>query len=88
MGHIDGHEYRFCRMCDIIASIPSDVGAYADKLYSLLPDGERAGEELIRDRVGICEECDKNTAGTCLACGCYCAVRAMKKDNKCPKKKW
>ncbi len=88
MGHNNVQEYRFCRMCDIIASIPKDVGAYADKLYSLLPERERAGEELIRERTGICEECDRNASGTCRMCGCYCAVRAMKKDNKCPGHRW
>ena len=75
-------------MCDIIASIPEDVGAYADKLYSLLSEKDRSSEDLIRERIGVCDECDKNASGTCLACGCYCAVRAMKKDNACPKKKW
>ena len=75
-------------MCDIIASIPADVGACVDKLYNLLPEGERSSEDLIRERIRVCDECDKNTAGTCLACGCYCAVRAMKKDSACPKKKW
>jgi hypothetical protein len=81
-------KYRFCRMCDIIASIPKDVAAYADKLYSLLPEKERADEGLIRKRMEACEGCDKNSGGTCLACGCYCAVRVMKKDNHCPGNIW
>ncbi len=88
MGHIEGQEYRFCRMCDIIASIPQDVGTYADKLYRLMPEGERAGEDLIKDRMKTCEGCDKNSTGTCLACGCYCLVRSMKKDAHCPKHHW
>lgn len=88
MGHIEGQEYRFCRMCDIIASIPQDVGTYADKLYRLMPERERAGEDLIKDRMKTCEGCDKNSTGTCLACGCYCLVRSMKKDAHCPKHHW
>lgn len=75
-------------MCDIIASIPKDVGAYADRLYSLLPEKERAGENLIKERTNVCEGCGKNSEGTCLACGCYCVVRVMKKDNHCPVNKW
>lgn len=75
-------------MCDIIASIPEDIGEYADKLYRLMKEDERACEDTIKDRMSVCEGCEKNTGGTCLACGCYCLIRTMKKDNRCPKKKW
>ena len=88
MGHLEGQEYRFCRMCDIIASIPGDIGAYADRLYGLLKEDERAGEDLIKERMQVCEGCAKNSNGTCLACGCYCLIRSIKRDSICPYKKW
>ncbi|MBR4719443.1 MAG: hypothetical protein IKP31_04270 [Lachnospiraceae bacterium] len=84
----ENERYRFCRLCDIIDSIPEDIGEYAEKLYGLLDENERAGEELIRSRMDICEECDRNMHGTCLACGCYCLIRCFAVAQRCPKKKW
>ena len=81
-------KYRFCRLCDIFDSIPSDIGAYADRLYLLLDEKERAGSELINDRLSVCKDCDRNADGTCLACGCYCLVRSFAVSSHCPKKKW
>lgn len=84
----NGTEFRFCRLCDIINGIPDDIGEYADKLYNLLDEKDRAGEELINLRLSVCEGCDRNEGGTCLACGCYCVVRSFAVSKHCPKKKW
>ena len=83
-----GDTYRFCRMCDIVRDIPSDIGEYADRLYAALDEDERADEELIRSRLSVCEGCDRNSLGTCLACGCYCLIRSFARSQRCPKKKW
>ena len=79
---------RFCRLCDIFKEMPRDINAYAQRLYDLLDDKEKAGDELIKERLEICSACDRNSQGTCLACGCYCIVRSMKKTVHCPHKKW
>ena len=81
-------KYRFCRLCDIFKDIPADIGPYADRLYALLDDTEKAGDELIGERLAICGTCGSNANGTCLACGCYCVVRSMKESLHCPKKLW
>ncbi len=79
---------RFCRLCDIFDSIPGDISAYADRLYSLLDEKEKADSALMKQRIAVCDECDRNSAGTCLECGCYCIIRSMKQDNRCPVDKW
>lgn len=79
---------RFCRLCDIMADLPRDVTEYADRLYELLDEKDRAGEDLIRKRLAVCEGCEKHVLGTCLACGCYVLIRASAKGSRCPKKKW
>ncbi len=79
---------RFCRLCDIMADLPDDVTEYADRLYSLLDEKDRADEKLIRERLGICEQCPKLVLGTCLSCGCYVLIRASAKSSRCPKKRW
>ena len=75
-------------MCEIIKNIPEDIEEYAEKLYSLLDEDERADKELIGSRLDVCGKCEKNVAGTCLACGCYCLVRSFARSQRCPKKKW
>ena len=79
---------NFCKLCEIVKSIPKDIEGYADRLYSLLDEDERADKELIEARMSVCENCDKNVAGTCLSCGCYCLVRSFARSQHCPRKKW
>ena len=52
----DGTGLRFCRLCDIIDSIPDDISDHAQKLYELLDEKERAGESLIKTRMDICKD--------------------------------
>jgi hypothetical protein len=49
---------------------------------------DRSSDELYQERLGICKECDKLNAGTCLSCGCYVEIRAALKQSRCPDKKW
>ena len=79
---------RFCRLCDIVDSIPVDIGEHADRLYSLLDDDEKAPEVLIKERLSVCDECERNMGGTCLECGCYCIIRSFAVSKHCPVGKW
>ena len=81
-------ENRFCRLCGIFSELPENVTDYADRLYRLLPARERAEEPLMKERLKVCEGCEKCNSGTCLACGCYTIIRVMKTDTRCPDKKW
>ncbi|MCR5627818.1 MAG: DUF6171 family protein [Lachnospiraceae bacterium] len=81
-------DQRICRQCDILSKLPEDVASYAIKLFELLPMAERAEEELMQKRLSVCKECNRREQSTCLECGCYIEMRAMKKNDKCPKKKW
>ncbi|MCR4798189.1 MAG: DUF6171 family protein [Lachnospiraceae bacterium] len=69
-------------------SVPEDIAEYADRLYRLLDTKDRAADSLMEERLLICEKCEKHEGGTCLSCGCYTIVRVMKKDSRCPQKKW
>lgn len=79
---------NFCKLCEIVKNIPEDIEGYAERLYLLLDEDERADGDLIKSRMTVCEQCEKNIAGTCLACGCYCLVRSFARSTCCPKKKW
>ena len=82
------NRYNFCKLCEIVKNIPDDIEEYADRLYRLLDEDDRADRELIGSRLKICDACEKNVQGTCLACGCYCLVRSFARSQHCPKKKW
>ncbi len=77
-----------CKLCDILGSIPEDVAPYAQRLYDLMPQGERADESLMKSRLDICNSCEKRQNSTCLKCGCYIQVRVLGRENRCPAKRW
>lgn len=79
---------RRCRLCEIRKDISEDVGEYAQRLYDMLPEKERSGEDEIQERLSVCESCEKYVGGTCMACGCYPLIRAMAKKNRCPDARW
>ncbi len=79
---------RICRQCDILSKLPEDVASYAIKLYELMPKNERASDKLMEKRIGVCRDCSRREKSTCLECGCYIEIRAMKQESYCPQKKW
>lgn len=82
-----------CKKC-----LLSDAGGqmYKDKIEKLLAlmDKEvKAEKALYEKRLSVCRSCEKlsgkkETAGTCLACGCYVELRAAVKKNRCPHHYW
>ena len=79
---------RICKKCGILGDLPGDVASYAKKLYDMMPESQRADEDLIEKRLKICSECKKRQDQTCLECGCYIQIRSFAKANHCPVKKW
>ncbi len=77
-----------CKLCDILGNIPEDVAPYAEKLYNLMPDNEKAAQDLMKKRFDVCSVCEHRQASTCLKCGCYVEIRILGKANRCPAKKW
>lgn len=84
----DGSGVRVCRRC-LLREL--DEKEYQEKLERYivgLDDSLKAPDALYAQRLGICKECGKLSAGTCLACGCYVELRAAVKGSRCPDKKW
>ncbi len=77
-----------CKKC-LLADI--DAGEELEKikhLISIMPAKEKASEAEYKDRLEACKECEKLIEATCILCGCYVELRAAKKKNTCPAKKW
>lgn len=78
---------RICKKC----AIGMDAEAYAqliEKNRAALPEKSRASDAEYDRRVSACEECEKRSGPTCLACGCYVELRALRRDSRCPYRKW
>ena len=78
---------RICKKC-LIGQQAEDYLALIEKNKAATPAKYRASDEVYDRRIAACEGCEKLTGPTCMACGCYVELRAIRKDSKCPYKKW
>ena len=78
---------RICKKC-LIGQQAEDYLRFIEKNRAAMSPKIRASEEEFDRRIGICEECSYLSGPTCLACGCFAELRALKKASACPYKKW
>ena len=78
---------RVCTRCLLRDMIDADM-SMIEKYKAALKATDRVDETEYERRLGICRDCDKLNAGTCMSCGCYVEIRASAKNTKCPTKKW
>ena len=76
-----------CKKC-FIGVKAEEYSQMIEKCKAAVPARDRADDQQYAGRIAICEECEFFNAATCLACGCYVELRAIKKGTHCPKKKW
>lgn len=78
---------RICKKC-LIGQEAEDYLRFIEKNRAAVPAESRASDAEYDRRIAICEECDYLTGPTCRACGCYVELRAIRKNSKCPYRKW
>lgn len=78
---------RICKKC-LTMQQAEDYLALIAKNKAATPEKYRVTEDVYDQRVALCEECEKLSGPTCMACGCYVELRAIRKDSRCPYKKW
>lgn len=49
-----------------------------------IPEEEKVSQEKYEERLLICDQCKELRNGLCGQCGCYVAVRAVRKIGYCP----
>lgn len=76
-----------CKKC-LIGQQAEDYLRLIEKNKAATPAKYRASDGLYASRIGICEECGHLQGPTCMACGCYVELRAIRKEAACPYKKW
>lgn len=78
---------RICKKCMIGVEAESYL-LLIEKNRAAIAPKYRASDALFDKRIALCEECEKRSGPTCLACGCYVELRALRIDSRCPYKKW
>lgn len=48
----------------------------------------RASNEEVEQRLSVCHTCPYRKENRCTECGCFIALKAGLKAEKCPKGKW
>ena len=78
-----------CRRCLLYEMAGTeDIYAHVLKTKELMPLSEQTADNEYQERLSVCKECNNLLDATCLKCGCYVEIRAIKKDAHCPVKKW
>ena len=79
---------KFCKKC-LLAELDNEkLLAEVRQAIDRLADDMKVSDEIYRERLETCKECDYLNEGTCGACGCYVELRAAVKTGRCPYKKW
>ena len=82
---------RICKRC-LLFQVPdmAELARVIQERIDLLPEDEKAAEQVMQDRLSLCKMCDHLNDGTCGLCGCYVELRAAKRHMHCPcvPKKW
>lgn len=58
------------------------------RLRRAMPAAEKADDAEYERRLSVCRQCPHLDNATCVQCGCYAEVRALKKSARCPVKRW
>lgn len=69
-------------------NISDKMADYLETYIEGIPEDEKAENQVLEERLKVCKECRHFQEGLCGACGCYVALRAAVKKQKCPYKKW
>ena len=77
---------RFCRRCLLKEASPEDYQKYVERFIKGADPSAREEEDIYQERLKACLGCEKLSAGTCLACGCYVELRALARSSRCPRK--
>lgn len=78
---------RICKKC-LIGQQAEDYLKLIEKNKAATPEKYRASEAVYDHRIAQCEACQYLNGATCMACGCFVELRAIRRDSKCPYRKW
>lgn len=75
-----------CRKCP--GADAANIKETVSQMIKVLPAEQKVSEETYAARLEVCKVCNKLAEGTCVVCGCYAELRALKRRMDCPLEKW
>ena len=79
---------RDCKRCLLNELQDEDYARHIYDYINSLPEETKTSAALLHERLEFCRACDCLINGMCKLCGCFVEVRAAKKVQNCPNKKW
>lgn len=78
---------RYLKQPSILEKIANFATAVTDHVLRGLP---MVSDKIYKDRITICENCDRfdKERTLCKECGCYLPIKARWAEQKCPIDKW
>lgn len=81
---MEQNKKRLCKKCLLKDFAPDEYLESMRVYLQGLEEEVKVKEEVYRDRLSKCEECDKLNEGICRICGCFVEYRAAIKIRYCP----
>lgn len=78
---------NICKKC-LIGQQAEDYLRMIEKSKAAIRPKDRTPDERYAQRIAVCESCEHLKGPTCMACGCYVELRALRSNVKCPYRKW
>lgn len=77
-------QIHFCRKCKWTREMLEKERIKLQDYIENIPEEEKVSQEKYEERLLICDRCKELRNGLCGQCGCYVAVRAVRKIGYCP----
>ena len=79
---------RQCRRCLLMEAFPEDYARYVESLLGRMRPAERVPGDEYQKRLAVCRACEQLDRGTCMGCGCLVELRAARRGEHCPFRRW
>lgn len=73
-----------CKRCLLYEMADRDQYESVKAYLASMPEEEKVADDIYRQRLEFCRQCDYLLSGMCRKCGCYVEVRAAGIRSHCP----
>ncbi len=80
-----------CKKCLLLEAGEKVTYDEIMQYVSTLSPSDLSDENVYKNRISHCRQCENLISGMCLKCGCYVEIRARLKSSGCPdanNKRW
>lgn len=80
----------FCKKCSWTKELFDKELKKLEEYIARIPEEDKVSREEYEKRLALCDVCKEQRGGLCGECGCYVAVRGVRKTGYCPhiQRKW